>query len=284
MIKVYNHITELQSRLQKERVKKHTIGFVPTMGALHEGHLSLIRKSLSETDLTVCSIFVNPLQFNNPRDLETYPRKPEQDISVLESAGCQIVFLPEVKEMYPEKEPQKLNIDLGHLDKVLEGKYRPGHFLGVATVIKRFFDIVQPDKAFFGKKDYQQLLVIHRLVEQVKIPTEIVPCPIIREADGLAMSSRNLRLTIGERTIAPFISQILNKMKEKGTSLPVRELKNWAIKKITDNPAFHVEYLEIVDKDTLYPLENWKSKSKAMVCTAVYLGDVRLIDNMELFS
>ena len=254
------------------------------MGALHEGHLSLIRKSTTENDYTVCSIFVNPVQFNNPADLEKYPRSQREDISLLESAGCDLVLLPEVKEMYPGGTIVSPDVDFGLLDKVLEGKFRPGHFKGVAVAVKRLFDLVEPRKAYFGKKDYQQLLVIRKLVRDLDLPVEIVACPTVREPDGLAMSSRNMRLTIHERKVAPLIYQVLLKVREKAGTLPVRDLANWAIKKISENPEFSVEYFEIVDSETLLTLTNWKPKEKALACTAVYLGDVRLIDNMELFS
>jgi pantoate--beta-alanine ligase len=283
-MKVITRIPELKRLLRKERKIHSSIGFVPTMGALHDGHLSLIRKSTTENDYTVCSIFVNPVQFNNPADLEKYPRSQREDISLLESAGCDLVLLPEVKEMYPGGTIVSPDVDFGLLDKVLEGKFRPGHFKGVAVAVKRLFDLVEPRKAYFGKKDYQQLLVIRKLVRDLDLPVEIVACPTVREPDGLAMSSRNMRLTIHERKVAPLIYQVLLKVREKAGTLPVRDLANWAIKKISENPEFSVEYFEIVDSETLLTLTNWKPKEKALACTAVYLGDVRLIDNMELFS
>ena len=283
-MKVITSIPEMKRLLRKERKIHSSIGFVPTMGALHDGHLSLIRKSTTENDYTVCSIFVNPVQFNNPADLEKYPRSQREDISLLESAGCDLVLLPEVKEMYPGGTIVSPDVDFGLLDKVLEGKFRPGHFKGVAVAVKRLFDLVEPRKAYFGKKDYQQLLVIRKLVRDLDLPVEIVACPTVREPDGLAMSSRNMRLTIHERKVAPLIYQVLLKVREKAGTLPVRDLANWAIKKISENPEFSVEYFEIVDSETLLTLTNWKPKEKALACTAVYLGDVRLIDNMELFS
>ena len=282
-MKNFTRIKDIQTALKKERRRNKTIGFIATMGALHEGHISLIRKSKQENDITVSSIFVNPIQFTNPKDLIKYPRTLKEDLALLESNGCDYVFSPEVKEMYPEEQESIPVRDFGRLEKVMEGKFRPGHFKGVAIVVKKLFDIISPDIAYFGKKDYQQLLVIRSLVSQFKLPVRVIGCPIIREPDGLAMSSRNMQLSIGERKVASLIYQVLCKVKEKAGTTSVNELKNWAIKKISSNPDFTVEYFEIVDKQTLLVLETWKNKENAMACTAVYLGGVRLIDNIELF-
>jgi len=283
-MKSFSLIKDIQAALKKERSRSKSIGFVPTMGALHEGHLSLIRQSKEENDITVSSIFVNPIQFNNPQDLIKYPRTLKADLALLESAGCDYVFTPEVKEMYPVEPDGSPVKDFGQLEKVMEGKFRPGHFKGVAIIVKKLFDIIQPDTAYFGKKDYQQLMIIHSMVDQLKLPIEVIGCPIIREPDGLAMSSRNMQLSIGERKIAPLIFQVLTKTKQKAGNMPVKDLKSWAIKKLTAEPTFTVEYFEIVDKQTLLPLDSWKKKDNALACTAVYLGGVRLIDNIELFS
>ena len=276
-------VREMTRTIKKEHEKGRCIGFVPTMGALHEGHLSLVAESRKANDITVCSIFVNPIQFNNKQDLEKYPRNLDGDLKLLQSSGCDYVFVPGNDEIYPDGTPD-LDINFGTLDKVLEAKFRPGHFKGVAIIVKRLFEIIAPDNAYFGKKDYQQLLVIRHLVSALRLPVQINACPIVREKDGLAMSSRNLRLTIGERQVAPHIYQVLCSVKEKAGHLPVKELKSWAIKKIDSDPAFRMEYFEIVDKNDLHILENWKEKENAMAFTAVFLGDVRLIDNMELFS
>ena len=281
-MKTCSLISEMVKAMRKEHKAGRSIGFVPTMGALHDGHLSLIQESRKANDITVCSIFVNPIQFNNKKDLEKYPRNLNEDLRLLQSAGCDYVFIPENEEIYPEGTPN-LEINFGTLDKVLEGKFRPGHFKGVAIIVKILFEIITPDNAYFGKKDYQQLLIIRRLVSMLQIPLQIHACPTFREPDGLAMSSRNLQLTIGERKMAPLIYQTLCKVKEKAGHLPVKELRRWAIKKISSNPAFNVEYFEIVDKNDLHILENWKEKENALACTAVFLGDVRLIDNLELF-
>jgi pantoate--beta-alanine ligase len=253
------------------------------MGALHEGHLSLIRRSTDENTLTVCSVFVNPIQFNTKKDLDNYPRTLDIDLKILEKTGCDVVFIPGEEEMYPKGEPGSIDIDFGHLDKILEGKFRPGHFKGVAIVVKKLFEIIEPHKAYFGKKDYQQLLVISEMVKKFNLPVRVVPCLTVREPDGLAMSSRNMRLTAGEREIAPLIYETLSDVKEKAGTLPVNTLKEWAVKKINENPAFEVEYIEIADKNTLLPLENWESKEKAIVLAAVKLNEIRLIDNLEFF-
>ena len=282
-MKTCSLISEMVKAVQKEHKAGYSIGFVPTMGALHEGHLSLVQESRKANDITVCSIFVNPIQFNNKKDLEKYPRNLKEDLRLLQSAGCDYVFIPEDKEIYPEGTPN-LEINFGTLDKVLEGKFRPGHFKGVAIIVKKLFEIITPDNAYFGKKDYQQLLIIRYLVSVLQLPVHIHACSTFREPDGLAMSSRNLQLTIGERKMASLIYQTLCKVKEKAGHLPVKDLRRWAIKKISSNSAFNVEYFEIVDKNDLHILENWKEKENALACTAVFLGDVRLIDNIELFS
>jgi len=280
----FTTIIEIRNWLDLQRYNRKTIGFVPTMGALHEGHLTLLKRSKAENDITVCSIFVNPIQFNNREDLLKYPRTLESDARMLEEIECDVLFAPNASEMYPDNEQVTLDIEFGKLDKVMEGKFRPGHFKGVAIVVKRLFDIVMPTCAYFGKKDFQQLAVIQFMVRALKLPVRIIPCSTVREPDGLAMSSRNMRLTIAERNLAPKIYQILSKVKNKVGKIPVSELIEWAIKKIQEDPELRVEYFEIGDKDTLLPLENWDYKERAVAFTAVFLGDVRLIDNIELFS
>ena len=282
-MKIFSSVQDIREFLRSEKESGKSVGFVPTMGALHEGHLSLIARSIGENDRTVCSIFVNPIQFNNKRDLENYPRTPGKDLDLLEKAGCDIAFTPGVEEIYPEGETGNTDFEFGYLDRILEGKYRPGHFNGVATVVKRLFEIVEPGKAYFGKKDYQQLLIISRMAKKFNFSLEIVPCPIIREPDGLAMSSRNIRMTIRERQVAPLIFEVLCGVKAKVGSVPVKKLKEWAVNKFSKEPLFSVEYIEIADKHTLLPLENWKSKENAMVLAAVNLNDIRLIDNLEFF-
>ncbi len=277
-------ITGLNEALSPPRKQKKSIGFVPTMGALHNGHLELIRRSKKENDLTVCSLFVNPIQFTNPNDLNRYPRMPEQDARLLLAEGVDLLFAPTDEEMYPPGEEPQLSLDFGKLDRVMEGRYRPGHFKGVAIVVKQLFEIVEPTRAYFGKKDFQQLAVIRYMVQVLGIPVDVVPCETVREPDGLAMSSRNLRLTIGERQAASRIYDVLMFTKANAGKFPVKKLQAMAMKRLLEVPAFRPEYFEIVDAVTLLPVHSWKETEQAIACTAVYVGDVRLIDNMELFS
>jgi pantoate--beta-alanine ligase len=277
-------VEETRKFLQPVREIGKSIGYVPTMGALHEGHLELIRRSVAENGFTTCSIFVNPIQFNNPGDLARYPRMPEKDTELLLGAGCDLVFAPSVEEMYPGGKKPVVEVNFGMLDKVMEGQFRPGHFLGVAVVVKRLFDIIEPARAYFGKKDFQQLAVISHLVNSLKLPLEIIPCDTVREPDGLAMSSRNLRLTPSERVIAPHICNVLQMVRERAVSIPVRDLELWATNKIGEKPELRVEYFEICNRETLLPLRDWNEPEGAVACTAVFLGEVRLIDNIELFS
>ena len=238
-MEIFDEIQLLKTKLTELKGQGKSIGFVPTMGALHQGHLSLIEKSNLENDYTVCSIFVNPIQFNNPNDLEKYPRNLDGDIEMLNAQLCDFIFAPTVTEMYPKYLPKE-EFYFGYLEEVMEGKFRPGHFYGVAVVVKRLFDIVEPNKAYFGIKDFQQLTIIRELVRYSQLPIEIVACPIIREADGLAMSSRNVRLSKEQRQAAPFIYQTLLKVKKKATELPIEELKAWTISQINLNPCMKV--------------------------------------------
>ena len=280
----YIFISDLQKQLQLSANVNRSIGFVPTMGALHAGHLSLLRRSKQENDITVCSIFVNPIQFTSQSDLTGYPRMMEQDSKLLTEEGVDILFAPAVDEMYPPGEELQPDLDFGRLDKVMEGKSRPGHLKGVAIVMKKLLDIVKPNRAYFGKKDFQQLTIIQHMVETLKLPVEIVPCEIVRESDGLAMSSRNLRLTIGERQLASKIYDVLMFTKANAGSIPVKKLQLMAQKRLAENPEFQIDYFEIVDNRTLLPVTLWEEPKHIIVCTAVSLGGIRLIDNMELFS
>ncbi len=281
MINLTHKITETQIALQKQISEGKTIGLVPTMGALHEGHLVLIKRAVLENDFVVVSIFVNPIQFNNPEDLVNYPRSLEADLQKLEVAGCNLVFAPSVEEMYPE--PDLTEFDFGQLDKVMEGKFRPGHFKGVAIVVKKLFEIVTPHKAYFGEKDFQQLAIIKEMVNILQIPVEIVPCPIVREADGLAMSSRNARLTVEERMEAPLIYKALSDIKENYSWFIPDGVKQLVRGAIQDSPYFRVEYVDVVDTETLQPFDDWQDVEHAVVCVAVFIGSVRLIDNIILF-
>lgn len=276
---VFEKIKEATSFLQSKKKSGQKIGFVPTMGALHQGHLELMKKAKKENDLLVVSIFVNPIQFNNPADLEKYPRDLEKDKALLEEVGCDVLFVPEVSEMYPEKVTKQFNF--GNLEKVMEGAFRPGHFNGVAVVVEKLFDIVKPDKAYFGEKDFQQLAIIQRMVVLEEVPVQIVPCQTIREKDGLAMSSRNERLTKAERKIAPFIAQILTEAKSKMSSLSPNEIRLLVENKFRDQPEFELEYFEIADDKTLQPTFNWSESQGIVGFIAAYLGKVRLIDNIR---
>jgi pantoate--beta-alanine ligase len=270
-------ITGLKNRLD-EINRVGTIGFVPTMGALHAGHISLVEKAVSETEIVVVSIFVNPTQFNDPKDLERYPRTLNADLKLLEKTGCQIIFAPTAKEIYPE--PDSRMFEFGALETVMEGKHRPGHFNGVAQVVSKLFDIVQPGKAYFGLKDFQQLAVIKEMVAQLNIPVEIVPCPIVREDSGLAMSSRNELLTADERKNAAVISQTLFETQKLTRQKSVRELAEWITSTINKNRYLNVEYVEIVDDRQLQPIKSWEENGGKVCCVAVFCGKVRLIDNI----
>ncbi len=270
-------IKELQDILADLK-ESGSVGFVPTMGALHNGHLSLVKQAVSENKTVVVSIFVNPTQFNDPDDLEKYPRTLETDLRLLEPTGCKIIFAPNAKEVYPEPDTRKFNF--GKLETVMEGKHRPGHFNGVAQVVSKLFDMVQPDRAYFGLKDFQQLAIIKAMVKQMQLPVEIIACPIVREKSGLAMSSRNERLTAEARRNAASIFETLKKAKEQKELKSVHELTSWVVKTIDKNPFLEVEYFEIVDDIQLQPVNNWTENSKKVGCVAVYCGDVRLIDNI----
>ncbi len=277
----YKTIIDLQKELASQKKQGKTIGFVPTMGALHAGHLSLIQQARQESDIVVCSIFVNPIQFNNTEDLQKYPRTLENDLALLQAAGCDYVFIPNENEMYPEKITKVF--DFGQLDKVMEGKFREGHFNGVAIVVEKLFDIVKPDKAYFGEKDFQQLAIIQKMVEDNHINIQIVPCPIMREKDGLAMSSRNTRLSEQARKIAPKIYRILSEalQQKQSSTANVSIVQNSAIEKINAIPEFKLEYFEIVNARTLQPLSDWNIEDGTVGCIAVWLDGVRLIDNIK---
>ena len=282
-MEIYKHRQKVNDKINELKNEGKTVGFVPTMGALHEGHLSLIRCSKKDNDITAVSIFVNPTQFNDPKDLERYPRMLDKDIEKLEAEGVDILFAPDEKEMYPEPDTRKF--DFGHLDKILEGKYRPGHFNGVAQIVSKLFETIPANRAYFGKKDYQQYLIIKNLAAKYmpELDIEIVPCPIIREKDGLAMSSRNLLLTPSQRESAKLISQMLFRAKELIKIFAVNELKKFVIDTINQDPNLKVEYFEIADADTLLPIEDWQYSRKPIALIAVWDGDIRLIDNIELY-
>jgi len=279
-VKVYSTISELQDALNLLKKNGAKIGFVPTMGALHNGHISLVKESNNQCDITIVSIYVNPTQFNNSSDLEHYPRTLEQDLLLLEKEKCDIVFTPSNEEIYPNNF-DKISLNLGQLAEIMEGKFRPGHFEGVVNVVYRLFDIVKPNKAFFGLKDFQQVAVIKYMVKELNLPVEIIPCPTLREDGGLAMSSRNLRLREQDKANALILFKTLDFAKsltKQGRS--PREVQKEAVKFFKAS-NLELEYFEIVDPLTLTSLENeWVNNSTA--CIVAYCNDVRLIDNLEL--
>jgi pantoate--beta-alanine ligase len=263
---------------------KINIGFVPTMGALHHGHVSLIKLSVQQCSITVCSIFVNPAQFNDKNDLLNYPRTTEKDLLLLEEAGCNVVFIPEVEEIYPLNLPMQ-HYDFGVIEKVMEGEHRPGHFNGMANVVQRLFDIVKPNFAFFGEKDFQQLCVVKQLVKLLSLPITIVPGKIIREKDGLAMSSRNMLLTPIERAAAVGIFNTLNEVRKKSEGLSIAELLLFANENFKKYPLISPEYIQFAYADNLEKIETVHDKNRAvMLFIAVKLGKVRLIDNMLIYE
>lgn len=276
-------IADLHNYIEEQRKKKLQTGFVPTMGALHAGHISLIKKSVSENDCTISSIFVNPTQFNDPNDFKKYPITIEKDIYQLETSGCDVLFLPTVEEIYPNGTGQKLTYDLGYLETVLEGKFRPGHFQGVCMVMERLLKIVLPDNLYLGQKDYQQCMVIKRLIGLLELDKDIQLniCPTLRETDGLAMSSRNMRLNEQERKNANAIYRSLLFIKENIKNKNISELKKEAGKILTEN-GFRIDYVEIADANSLELINNWDGKRKIVSLIAAFMNEVRLIDNMML--
>ncbi len=261
-----------------------TIGFVPTMGALHSGHLSLIKQSKTSCTSTVCSIFVNPTQFNDPKDFEKYPVTIEQDIKLLEQAGTDILFLPSVEEIYPAGLTSSTHYQLGYLENILEGFYRPGHFQGVCQVVHRLLDIVQPSIIFMGRKDYQQCMVVKKLIELYNIPTVMQPGDTLREADGLAMSSRNLRLNAESRQKAVAIYQALSFIKQNIHNKSIQQLKQHAASIITNAGFSKIDYVEICDANTLLPVEEATEGAPLVALVAAFLDGVRLIDNILMYD
>ncbi len=271
----------IEAHLGSVRKQGKRIGFVPTMGALHKGHISLVDQCLADNNYTVCSIFVNPTQFNDKSDLDNYPRTPEKDLKMLEDAGCHAVFMPSVKEIYPQED--KRTFQFGHLDHLLEGAHRPGHFNGVAKVVSILFKIIDPDTAYFGSKDYQQVMIIQSLVDQLNLRVKIIPCAIIREADGLAMSSRNMRLNAEERKAAVLIPKLLNDalaMKKKANI--VASIKAYIEGELKKNEIYTLDYFEICDPNTLHPLNELNPDTEAIALIACFVGKIRLIDNLKI--
>lgn len=282
-MRIFKEAAALSTYLQQQAQQSARIGFVPTMGALHAGHLSLMAEAQQDNDLTVCSIFVNPTQFNDPNDLLKYPRTIEADIAALIQQGVEVLFLPEVEEVYPS-DWQTPHFDLNPIDTVLEGAYRPGHFDGVAQVVHRLLHIVQPHRLYMGQKDFQQWRIIDALIQQLVLPVELVCCPIARESDGLAMSSRNVRLTPHQRQSAPFLHQVLQHIASQTPAQSPAQLRTWGQTQLKQHPDFRLDYLDIVDGGTLMPVQNWAESDLIIVCLAAYLAEVRLIDNLILID
>ena len=279
-MKIISSVYELTVFLSNHS-KKDALGFIPTMGALHKGHASLVKKSLTQNDLSLCSIFVNPTQFNNNADLKSYPNRLEEDLKLLNEIGCDLVFTPSIVEIYPDGLPHK-EYDFGQLDKVMEGVNRPGHFNGVAMVVSRLFEIIQPQKAYFGEKDFQQLAIIKSLAAQKFKNIEIIPCSTLREKDGLAMSSRNLLLNKRYRAAAPRIYQRLLSVQKRAKNTTVSELRAWVVNSFEKDEDLVLEYFEIADAKSLKKSAYWSDFPKHIACLAVFAGTTRLIDNILL--
>jgi pantoate--beta-alanine ligase len=279
---LFKRRNDLHKYLDAQRKSGVKTGFVPTMGALHQGHVSLIRKARDANDLTICSIFINPTQFNDPADFKKYPVTLENDIEKLEEAGCDILFLPSVEEIYPGGIHEKKQYDIGYLETILEGKYRPGHFQGVSTVVHLLLSIVQPDNLYLGQKDYQQCMVIKKLLELTGMDTITIHIsPTLRENDGLAMSSRNMRLDADARKQATAIYQSLTYIKEQLKPGDLGSIKKQAVTALSEK-GFKVDYIEIADAENLFIVDKWDGKQKLVALAAAYLGNVRLIDNLLL--
>ena len=278
-MKVIHTIKDLQAELSVLKAQGKKVGLVPTMGALHAGHASLVKRSVNENEVTVVSVFVNPTQFNDKNDLVKYPRTLDADCKLLEACGATYAFAPSVEEMYPE--PDTRQFSYAPLDTVMEGAFRPGHFNGVCQIVSKLFEAVKPHRAYFGEKDFQQLAIIREMVRQMQFDLEIVGCPIVREEDGLALSSRNARLSAEERENALKISQTLFKSRTFAATHTVSETLKFVDDAIAAVPGLRLEYFEIVDGNTLQKVDNWNQTSYVVGCITVFCGDVRLIDNIK---
>lgn len=279
-MEVFKKITEIKGFVKKTKSENNSIGFVPTMGALHQGHLSLLDHSKKNTDISIVSIFVNPTQFNNQQDFIKYPRFINKDLELLKSCKCDAVFLPSEEEMYPE--PDNRVFELGYMEKIMEGQFRPGHFQGVAKIVSKLFNIVDPDYAFFGQKDFQQLAIVRKLVHLLGSSVKIISCPIVREQNGLAMSSRNQRLSVREFEEAGIIYQTLSRVSEIISGKNIPEIKNFVKKNIDSNPLFCTEYFEMIDSESFEIVNSTQDHKSITCCIAVYCGQVRLIDNVQI--
>ena len=277
-MKIISKVSELREAVDALRQAGKSIGLVPTMGALHEGHKSLVERARKENDAVVVSVFLNPTQFNNKEDLRTYPRTAERDAAMLEACGVDIAFMPTVEEIYPE--PDTRGLELGPVQQVMEGAMRPGHFNGVCQIVSKLFSWVMPDRAYFGEKDFQQIAVIRAMLKQLGFNIDIVQCPCIREYDGLAKSSRNVRLTPEVRKVAPQIYATLQRSLEFAKDHTVEQTHDWVVATLNAWPEMEVEYFSICDGITLQPVANWDDSDYIVGCITVYCGDVREIDNI----
>ena len=278
---IIRNVSELEAYVGRERNNGRSIGLVPTMGALHAGHLSLVERAVKENDVVIVSVFVNPTQFNNPQDLATYPRTEEADCRLLAKAGVSVAFVPAVEEIYPSGAKQEKVFDLGAAAEVMEGKFRPGHFQGVAQIVSRLFELCRPDRAYFGEKDFQQIAVIRNMVKSEGIDVDIIACPIKRADDGLALSSRNALLTPEQRAIAPEIHKAMKAGVEYSKDHGVRETHDMVVSLVDSHEGLQTEYFEIVDARTLLPVEEWAESPEVVGCITVFCGKVRLIDNIK---
>ena len=280
-MQIYSEIAPLQAKLTERRTHKERIGLVPTMGALHEGHRALLIRSLRDNDHTVCTIYVNPTQFNNPDDLTQYPRTLEQDIAMLEALGCHTLFCPSDSVMYPTGLATHLSMSFGALDQVLEGAYRPGHFSGVGLAVSKLFHIVQPNRAYFGQKDLQQFAIVRKLVQDLLFPIQLIRVPIVRTPEGLALSSRNRRLSSSQQQTARRLYQSLRQAQEAlEERASVAEARQRALDYLTKEPEIRLDYLEIVDAHTFGTVSDISETKAIALCVAAYVGEIRLIDNV----
>jgi pantoate--beta-alanine ligase len=276
---IFTTAAELRAYAEQARGAGRRLGLVPTMGALHEGHLQLVRAAASTCDEVIASVFVNPTQFNNPEDLRLYPRLPEQDAAALAPAGCTVLFMPAVAEIYPQ--PTVLHFDFGPLERVMEGAHRPGHFNGVATVVSKLFHLARPHVAYFGQKDFQQVAIVRQLIADLSFDLELIVFPTVREATGLAMSSRNTRLTPEGRAVAPLLYAVLQQAAAQvRLGLPPAEVQQQALAALAQEPQFTPEYFELADAQTLQPISSYEVGRPLVLCVAAHLGGVRLIDNI----
>jgi len=276
---IVHTINELKVLLDVGRQAGQAIGFVPTMGALHDGHLSLVKRCKLDNNVCVVSIFINPTQFNDKNDLQSYPQTLKKDCEKLMTIGCNFVFVPSEDEMYPEPDTRIFNF--GAIEEVMEGACRPGHFMGVAQIVSKLFEVVEPDNAYFGEKDFQQIAIVQSMIKQLGMRVNLIACPIIRDDDGLAMSSRNSRLTSEQRHFAPAIAHTLKESLTFASSNTIKGVKAWVTKSLNDTPFMRVEYFEIIDGNTLQPIDAWNDSDYPVGCISVYCGEVRLIDNIK---